>query len=335
MKCTAILLATLLPAHDVVAQDTDFPAFDFNGLLFGDAYVVPSHHLADGDGAAGLVLRRGYLTLDADFSARWYARARIEANQDGEFETYEYDADWKDLYLGLNLGRHTLQAGLTGTPTFDLIEKVWGARYLMRTPMDLQGVASRDTGLFARGPLNASGSLAYRAMWAAATDFGKDGNSNHRLMGAVSWSPGEDWTLDVYADTEDRGGDTDRTTWQVFLGNRSDEFRWGLQYANQDRGVDPSLELASGFLGVAIGAKSALIGRIDRLVEPSPKGDGISYVPFDPAAPATMYVGAWEYRMLPNLTVTPNFIVIDYDRADDGYQAKTDLHLRLTAYLTF
>ena len=81
--------------------------------------------------------------------------------------------------------------------------------------------------------------------------------------------------------------------------------------------------------------KSTLIGRIDRLIEPSPRGDGISYIPFDPSAPATLYVAAYEYQMLPNLALTPNVVVIDYDRAEDGYQAATDLHLRLTAFFTF
>jgi hypothetical protein len=335
MQRSALLLATLFFAQNTAAQDPNYPAFDLGGLLFGDAYVLPSHHLDEGDGAAGFVLRRGYLTLDVDFSERWYARARVELNQEGDFETYEYDADWKDLYIGLNLGEHTVQAGLTSPPTFDLIEKTWGARYLMRTPMDLQGVASRDTGLLAKGPLNASGTLAYRAMWAAAVDFGKDGNPNDRLMAAISWSPGKNWTLDVYADTEDRDDQTDRTTWQVFLGNRNDQLRWGLQYSKQDREDDPPLELASGFLGVEVGEDSTLIGRIDRLIEPSPRGDGISYIPFDPSAPATLYVAAYEYQMLPNLAFTPNVVVIDYDRADDGYQAETDVHLRLTAFFTF
>ncbi len=111
-----------------------YPEFDLGGLVFGDAYYVPSHHLPEGDGAAGLVMRRFYLTLDVKFSDRWFGRVRWEQNQSGKFETYTFDGDWKDLYLGVDLGRHRVIAGLTGTPTFDLVEKIWGARYLMRTP---------------------------------------------------------------------------------------------------------------------------------------------------------------------------------------------------------
>ena len=131
------LLATFGPSQAALAEDTDFPDFDFKGLIFGDAYYVPSHHLEEGDGAAGLVMRRAYFTMDVDLSDNWFGRARIEVNQSGEFETYDFEADWKDLYLGVDLGRHRLIGGLTATPTFDLIEGIWGARYLARTPMDL------------------------------------------------------------------------------------------------------------------------------------------------------------------------------------------------------
>ena len=130
------------------------PSLSVGGLLFGDFYAVPSNHLPEGDGAAGLVLRRGYLTFDADFTENWFGRMRFELNQSGEFETYRFDATIKDLHLGWNIGRQKLLLGLSPTPTFDLIESIWGSRYLARTPMDLQGVPSRDTGFSLKGPIN-------------------------------------------------------------------------------------------------------------------------------------------------------------------------------------
>ncbi len=329
------LCLLLVFSGPLAAQEDSYPSFDFGGLVFGDAYYVPSNHLEEGDGAAGLVMRRAYLTLDVDFSEHWFARVRGEANQDGRFETYEFTSQFKDLYLGVNMGRQRLIAGLTSTPTFDVIEKIWGARYLMRTPMDLQGMASRDTGLSVTGPLNASGSLSYRAMWGAPLDFSNDGNPNSRLMGALNWSPGKHWTFDLYMDSEAREQQQDWNTWQVFAAYQNDLLRWGVQYSNQDRQDNPSIELASAFVVASLNERSSVIGRIDRLFEPSPRGDGIAYIPFDPSARATMYVGAYEYAVMPNLTLTPNFIVIDYDRTDEGQQPETDVHLRLTAYFRF
>lgn len=93
--------------------------------------------MPQGDGAAGAWLRRGYLTFNGDFDEEWFGRLRFELNQSGEFETYTFRGQVKDLYVGHRLGQHRLLLGLTSTPTFDLVESAWGMRYLARTPMDL------------------------------------------------------------------------------------------------------------------------------------------------------------------------------------------------------
>jgi hypothetical protein len=154
------VVAGLCWAPCVAAQVDPKPKVRIGGLLFGDLYHVDSHHTDEGNGASGAVLRRGYLTFDVDFSANWFSRLRFEANQAGEFETYTFDVDVKDLYVGRKLGRHRLLLGLSPTPTFDLIDSMWGFRYLARSPLDLQGVASRDTGVSVKGPLNAAGTLS-------------------------------------------------------------------------------------------------------------------------------------------------------------------------------
>jgi len=78
------------------AQAEDSSTIKVGGLLFGDLYHVASHHTDAGDGATGAVLRRGYLTFDADSGKDWYGRLRFELNQAGAFETYTFEADVKD-----------------------------------------------------------------------------------------------------------------------------------------------------------------------------------------------------------------------------------------------
>jgi len=322
---------TLMP--HATARAGEGSKFSVGGLLFGDLYYVPSHHLEDGDGAAGLVLRRGYLTFDADFSEKLFGRLRFEVNQSGEFETYTFDADFKDLYLGWNLGRHRLLVGLSPTPTFDLIESIWGFRYLARTPMDLQGVASRDTGVSAKGPLNSSGTLSYRAMVGAGTNFGNETGDGRKWMGALTWKPAARWTVDLYADLEILPGPTDRSTLQAYVGYETDGFRWGAQYSYQDRQEDPTLELASAYVIGRVGKKTTLVGRVDRLFQPSPAGDNISYLPFAPSAPATFFIAGVEFQINPHLKITPNTVVTTYDFNDEGVRPRTDVYLRLTFFL--
>ena len=183
------IVAGLCWVPDAGAQADPKFKFGVGGLLFGDLYKVASHHTEEGDGASGLVLRRGYLTFNADFSKNWFGRLRFEVNQAGDFETYTFDVDVKDLYVGRKLGRHRLTIGLSPPPTFDLIEAIWGLRSLVRTPMDLQGVASRDTGVAIKGPLTAGGTFSHRAMVGEGLNFGNETGDGRRWMGAVAWKP--------------------------------------------------------------------------------------------------------------------------------------------------
>lgn len=317
------------------ADSEDDRPFHIGGLLFGDVYHVASHHTEDGDGATGLVLRRGYLTFDADFSTKWFGRLRFEVNQAGAFETYDFEVDFKDLYGGRDFGRHRVLFGLSPTPTFDLIESVWGLRYLARTPMDMQGVASRDLGVSAKGPLNADGTLSYRAMAGTGTEFGAESGDGRKWMGAIAWKPSPRWTLDLYLDYERLSGPFDRSTIQFFAGYETEPLRWGFQYSNQDREEDPRLELASAFVVFQLGTKTSLIGRVDRIMEPSPKGDNIAYIPFDPTARATFFIGGVEFRLTEHLRITPNTIVTTYDENDQGIRPRSDVHLRVTFFLDF
>jgi len=326
-------LALLTSCSIVSAGDDSEGALQLGGLLFGDLYYVASHHTLAGDGASGAVLRRGYLTANLALGELWRGRARIEVNQDGEFESYSFDTRLKDLYLARTLGRQALVIGLSPTLTYDLIESTWGARYLMRTPLDLQGVPSRDTGITLKGPLGQDGRLSYRAMYGSGLEYANQGGGGDKLMGALTWSLSSGVQIDLYADHEQRGGNTDRSTWQLFAGHKTDTLRWGLQYSHQDRQDDPKLELASAFVVSAWRENVSIVGRVDRLFEPSPRGDGIAYLPFDPTAPATTLLAGLEYRFSPAFRMTPNVVWTTYDVNADGVRPEDDLHLRLTFFV--
>lgn len=333
----AAIFVALLAAPPASAgtppQEDPEPSLAISGLLFGDIYAVTNHHLEDAAGSFGGWVRRAYLTADSTSGDGWFARIRLEANQSGEFESYRFRVDFKDLHVGLAAGDHRVIAGLSPTPTFDLVETYWGLRYLEKTPLDLQGVASRDTGLSARGPLALDGALRYRAMVGAGIGFGTESGDGYKFMGAVSWEFSAGWIIDAYSSHERRPGATDRFTVQGFLGRRSPRVRFGLLYANQDRQSDPPLEVASVFLVWRLGRIASLVGRIDRLLEPSPRGADIDYLPFDPTARATLLLGALEFQMGDSVRLTPGLEVISYDvSAATGQRPATDTILRLTAF---
>jgi hypothetical protein len=329
------LAAALMWPVVATCADDDGRGLEIGWLMFGDLYYVPSFHNEEGDDAAGAVMRRAYLTFDADFGTHWFGRLRFEANQSGEFENYDFEADFKDLYVGRDFGEHRLILGLSPTPTFDVIESLWGLRYLAKTPMDLQGLPSRDTGIALRGPLSADGKFRYRLMFGDGDEFGTDSGDGYKFMSAVSWHPDPRWTIDLFADYEVLPGPADRRTLQGFVGYETDALRWGLQYSHQDRQEDPPVELASAFLVAGLGSRSNAILRVDRLFEPSAKGDDIDYLPFDPSAKATMLIAGLEFRYGTHYALTPNAVIKRYDENDAGERPDTDVQLRLTLFLDF
>jgi len=315
------------------AQENPFD-LKLKGLLFGDIYYVQKSHIPEANEIGGAVMRRTYLTFDASYKKKWFSRIRIEANQSGEYQTYDFEAEVKDLFIGYKAKNHKFIAGLSPSRTFDLIESVWELRYLMRTPMDLQGVASRDFGLSAEGLISSKLNLSYRAMIGAGTEFGNETGDGLKYMGAISWRPNERLVIDFYADHEKLSGEADRTMYQFFVGCKNEELklRWGIQYSNQYREEEPKLELLSAFIVGRIYKKISAAARVDRILHPSPRGSNISYIPFSPDSKATMLIGGFEIPTGKYFTFTPNIVSILYDTNNDGYKPTTDLSYRLTIF---
>jgi hypothetical protein len=172
-------------------------------------------------------------------------------------------------------------------------------------------------------------------MVATGINFGAESGDGRKGMAALTWLPADNLYVDFYVDFERLPGPTDRTTAQVFAGYTSEKTQWGIQYSYQDREADPVLNLASAFIAQSIRPQLSVIGRIDRLFDPSPRGDGIAYIPFDPSAPATMYLGGLEWQVSEHVTLTPNVVTTAYDRDDQGVRPTTDIQYRLTLFLDY
>jgi hypothetical protein len=69
------------------------------------------------------------------------------------------------------------------------------------------------------------------------------------------------------------------------------------------------------------------------LLTPSPKGNDIDYLPFDPNSKATLFIAGFEWRPCGYFALNPNLETILYDRDDQGNRPKNDLLLRLTFYV--
>ncbi len=305
-------------------------------LLFGDLYSIPSNHLEEYDGESGWWSRRVYATLDfARFGlGDAVARLRLEANQSDEPGSTDYEYTTKDAYIELRPSGHKITLGRSPTITYDVIEKHWGYRWFEKTPMDIQGAASRVDGVTASGSLGGDGRHRYRAAVGEAKQAGFDSDNVVNAQVALGFAPNEQWLFDLYVDYLDESDfDQRANTYQLFAGWTGETSRAGLQWSLRDfRHRDDEINLLSGYYVHELG-RIAAVGRFDRLFDPSVKGNGIAYLPFDPTSEATLLMAGIDIALHENVHLMPNVKYVYYDRNTSGERPEDDVYLKLTVFV--
>jgi len=90
--------------------------------------------------------------------------------------------------------------------------------------------------------------------------------------------------------------------------------------------------------GIRIRCKKILknisaVGRIDSIMEPSPNGNNISYIPFDPSSKATLFILGTEIPVTSYFLIHPNIIFTTYDTVAGQATPNNDLMFRCTVFL--
>ena len=314
-----------------------------SGTVFGDYYWIPQHHNEGLEGNNGFWFRRIYLTYEQDLGSSFSTRVRLEMSSAGDFSS---DSDLapvvKDAYLKWAANdQHEVYVGISSTPTFGLVEDVWGYRDMEKSPLDLQDFdSSRDFGIAAKGTFGSDGRLFYHAMFGNGSSNGSETNQGKKIMGALGYQLTEDLVAEAYAGYTGRPGGQYTYTWQGFLGFQKDALSAGLLYARQQRqnsGMTPDrqLDIASVFTHFAITGDTRGILRVDHMFDPNPGGEEISYIPFSNRAESTLIIAGVDMEVGPDIHLMPNIEAVVYGETPTGVTPETDLIPRLTLSYTF
>jgi len=246
----------------------------------------------------------------------------------------------KDAWLKYKLDKIQFILGISPTPTFAVIENIWGYRTVEKTPLDLQRMASsRDFGLSVKGKFDDKGIIKYHAMLSNGSSNKQEIDKGKSVMISLGLYPLKEWVFEIYGDYADKNGDTDWYTWQAFLGYVTKQFQAGIQYADQTRekpeDADEKLRVASIFLMGAISEQFSLFGRVDKTFDPNPNGDDIDFIPFDPTAKSTFLVAGLDWKPAKGVSIIPNFEFIMYEENSEGITPGSDLISRLTFFWKF
>lgn len=339
--CIILFGWSLSTAH---AQHKVGDSGELSGLVFGDFYWIPFNHNEDLEGNTGFWFRRIYLTYDYEMSDSFSGRFRLEANSEGDFtSSSSMVPDVKDAYLRWrsNEEDHSIYAGISSTPTFNLTEDVWGYRPVEKSPLDLHGFgSSRDFGIKAMGQLGEDRKLGYNFMFGNGNSNRNEINKGKKVMLALNYQLTEHWVIEGYGDYNGLPQDRNIYTGQVFLGYQSDNLNAGALYAYQFRNNtvnngDLNQNLASVFANATISDELSALLRLDHMFDPNPNGEGIDYLPFSNGAPSTLVIAGLDLLVGPDIHLIPNFEAIIYGENDLGQTPGADLQPRLTIYYNF
>ena len=313
----------------------------FSGYMFGDYYYFIDNHKPDLKDQRGIWFRRIYFTYDYKINRSFSTRLRLEMSNEFNFEETKTMVPFvKDAWLKYKFSKQAFILGISPTPTFQILEKFWGYRSVEKTPLDLQKMASsRDFGLALKGQLDKSGKFKYHLMFSNGSSNKQEIDKGKSGLLSLAYFPTKEFVVEVYGDYADHDGNTDWYTLQAFLGYNSKTIRSGLMYADQTRqqGSDEDLKMrvASFFLVGAISEQVSLLARIDRNFDPNPKGEKISYVPFDKNSESTFFIIGGDWHPVKGVSFIPNVELVKYDENDNGLTPTTDVIARVTFFWKF
>lgn len=346
MKKSVFLLFMLMVwTNSLFAQVNIGENTEFSGLLFGDYFWMANHHTETVEGSNGFWIRRIYLTLEHDISNSFSTRLRLEMNTEGDFvSSSKMTPVVKDAYLKWKNEEHQLLAGISGTPTWGLVEDVWGYRSVEQTPLDLYGFgSSRDFGVAAKGSLGDMGSLEYHVMLGNGNSNASEFNRGKKSMLALTYNISEEVVVQIYGDWNDLEGETDWLTIQGFAAYQTDDWAVGVLYAHQNRNNarltpggrrDWNLDIASVFTNFSISEKHRGFLRIDHAFDPVPGTQDNDYIPISNRAESTFMVGGIDLELDPKVHLMPNIELIFYNNPVAGDTPDTDFIPRLTLFFT-
>ena len=314
-----------------------------SGYFFGDYYHVLKSHDAGLEDRNGFQYRRVYFDYDKELSDTFSTRFRFEMNGAAfPTERKKIEPFLKNAYLRWKKPewRTNIYLGLTSNPTWKNVERVWGYRSVAKTVLHMHKMGNgSDFGIALQGDVDKSKKVSYHLIFANGTSTSAEIDNNKKVAFSLAAKPVTGFIVEGYADFENA---VDRSRWytlQGLLGYQSEQFRVGVQLANQTReqeGKDDLNILASSVFGAAqlLEKKVWAFARFDRLFDPSPAPNS-GYVHFDGTAAPNVIIAGLDWTPFEAVHIMPNLIFVFYDEPDNGATPDVTIMPRLTAFFRF
>ncbi|MCP4217580.1 MAG: hypothetical protein GY765_23260 [bacterium] len=313
-------------------------ADDLKGYMIPEYYSVASHH--DGEdgieGQHGFWLRRIYLGYNTKLGNGWSARVRFEMNSSA-FESDKLYAYVKNAHVKKSIGGGaSILAGIIEPPSFNKVEKFWGYRHIEKAAPDFFKLASsRDFGIALDGKTKSG--LVYTVMYGNYSSNKGETDKGKAIYGRLGWEAKTSY-LEANAHYAASGG-KDILYLSLFGGLKGDWGRFGIGYHFKEEkpedGEKKNNGIISAFAVAKVGKKMEVFARYDHLTDYNFKNIG-DYVPI----PAKMFkarflMAGLNVKVHKMIQLSPNVKYVFYEEDEFGMKPDGDLHLNLTAKISF
>jgi len=338
------IVLTFIFSTQSLAQVSVGDKGSLSGRVFSDYYWMAQHHDKDIEGKNGFWFRRIYFTYEREFSKGFSSRLRLEMNSSGDFQSDpEMVPNVKDAYLKYEKGEHQILAGISSTPTWGLVEDVWGYRPVEKSAQDVYDYgSSRDFGIAFKGKVGKENKVNYHFFVGNGNSNKPEVNKGKKFMLSLGYELTDHFVIEGYADWNDAADDPnsqDYYTTQAFAGYQSENLNFGALYSYQVRdnrvGDDIKLDLVSVFTNFRFNEKVKGYLRTDHLFDSYIGGANNSYLPFAMGVESTLIVGGVDILLEDHIHLMPNVETIVYGENSIGQTPDTDIIPRLTLFYKF
>jgi hypothetical protein len=349
-------------AHaQVTGTDPDFPRGKISGYIFGDVYYNVTgdpEHRYDSSGADsantnidgsfqsngqpkligkdlnGVQVRRVYFQHDADLSAKYSTRVRLEVDGKSLTSDGKLGVNVKAAYFQMKHAaiRGSFLIGVLSTPIWETSEDAWGLRSIEKTVGDFRGIGgSADIGVQMKGFADDGHKIGYNLMVGNGLGQKPENNRYKKVYFGLPLRPNSDLTIEPYVDYEWGAGGADKATYKLFVGYDMRKLSLGVEaYDRVNHSVTgPNKEpVALSFFGRYKASESATaFARYDRYQTNTRAANRID---------ADLYIAGVDFVAYKDVHIMPNIETTQY-RAKGTLDAPPhhDMQARVTFYVKF
>ncbi len=305
MEKTFFTLFTILSLAIGTLSAQKGDEFKPSGKVEALIFTNLNHSTVNSQGLNKFEITRAYFGYNYNFSQAFSGRVVLDFGNPG-VGSLAYTAYIKYGYLQYQHKNLTAKFGLSSTTAYDLLEKFWGNRYILKSFQDQYGMGpSADFGA----------SVAYKFSDAISADVMIQNGEGYKAFETdsvlkvgigVTVHPVKNLTLRGYYDNMKKLSLNQQTA-SIMAGYANNTFSFGVEYNYQ---ADNKLKSGQDFYGYSFygafnfNTKTDLIARYDNLSSVDKTSNAHSW---NYGKDGILFMAGLEFKPVKGLRITPNY----------------------------